>query len=551
MHTKDPAEMKTADGTVPIIQLSGSWQEMGEEFGLYCLQNAPDSLLLQKYLKDLVRRLIKSSKASRLVRFNSKLISSFLYMVFHLLNRPTGALKQFQEGFASTAGVSTHDALYLIHFPDIMHILTGKTRRGSMAGCSGFFVRNELVHNKGSLLGRNFDFFGPGKWDRFQALKVFHPQNGNSFFWLGPLGIPVGGFGGNRQGLLVMPFTNFSRQTCWRGEPVFSIMQHLLAHCTTIEEARSYIDKARVNGGISLLIADMKNKKATAVGLTGFEKEMLIPEADRLIRTNHYITLPLQKGEVLPTRWHRNSHKRWQRIDNLINISQPLSIEKVVNILSDRIDPHSNEKTFGGDIIAAINNATSVLVDWGNDALYLSTGRFPVSSTSDYCGFRYSSLFDKPEQLPVIENPNRFTDSQQKAMTHYIKAWSRLFEESDINSADRHFQKALDIIEHEPLLILFAAVSKIRLNDYSTAEQHLNRLLEQPRRHHWHWEGTLWKARLLDLQNRREEAVSWYKLLIEEGSGKIHKLALNGIKRSFRKKNVNSIIVDCITGSTI
>lgn len=547
----DTSTLHSVENKIHFIRVAGSWSRMGEEFGKICASISRETLQLPRFCRDLIKNMIKGSNTPAYIRHTAPLLSSLLYSSFSFLNRSNGSLRQFQEGFATGAGIPSRTAVQLIHFADIMHCLTGYSGRVPSGACSAFFVRNEMTEHGGALLGRNFDFFGPERWDRWQAIKVFHPDHGEPFFWIGPLGLPVGGFGGNRHGITVMPFTNFCAQTSWRGEPVFQIMQRILSECTSIEEARGLIDRVRVHGGISLLITDMKNSKATAVGMTCFEKEMIIPEENRLIRTNHFATRPLQASESIPSRWRRNSHSRYQRLQQLVSGLAPLNSQKAASILSDRFDQYTNDTVFGGDIVSAINNATSVIVDWNSDALYLANGEFPMASTSDYAGFRYSSLFETPKALPGINNPNKFDPAEKKAMEYYLSGWTSIFENHDIVSAGTAFSAGVAALPHSPLLLLFNAVTEMQSGNFDTARSSLSKLLEQPRRHHWHWEAVLWNARLLDLLGHRDEAVSWYTLLQENGGEKLALLGGQGIKKAYKQKQLKNIRIDCITGTTI
>ncbi len=550
-----PASLRLEKGMF-VMDMKGGFEEMGRQHGELVRGIVDDYVM--NYYRDFIEKAVAHSPVSDISRSIPPRVARLLYYIFHKANKKTigDEILQLQKGFTDALGIPNRDGERVILFADILHFLAGKAMAPmAMPGCSGFFARGAATQGGKALLGRNFDFYGRGLWDVYQSIKVFHPAGSQSFLWIGALGIPVGGFAMNESGLCVMPFTNFMKDVGIKGRPLFTIIGQILQRATCLDEAVKVMESDRRIGGLSLLIVDTRAKDACVCGFTSNHMEIIRMENDFIVRTNNHVTEEMKKIQVAPTAWWRHSSARYMRLNELIKERYGrITKSDAVEFMSDCIDPRERRKRIVGDIVAAVNNAMSVVVASDDDTIYIANGRFPVCHADTFAGFKLSALFSGASDIASDDLPGgrKLTPTEKIALWHYEEASTEYMDRFDPSRAVYHLRRAAEVVPDEPIFDRLAGLFLMKMGRPQDALPHMHKnadyKYEDTRNRA---ESLLWLARCLDLAGKREQAVQTYKLSADAGDPEITKAAQSGVAGPFNLKHAKHIDIEFIIGNPI
>ncbi len=554
------ASLDTEKGIL-VMHLKGTYEEMGRQHGELVRGMLDDYVM--KYYGNLIEALVAHSAVSEISRALPPRIAKLLYFIFHKanLNNIGEPIKQLQKGFTDALGLPARSGQGVILFADILHFLAGRSMvpmaMPAALGCSAFFARGAATKDGRQILGRNFDFYGRGLWDTYQCMKVYHPEGRQAFFWIGAAGIPVGGFAMNQSGICIMPFTNFMKDVAISGRPLFTLAGEVLSNATNLKEAVRIMETGKRIGGLSFLICDTRACDALVYGFTAHHSEIIRPENDFLVRTNHHISAEMKKLEVAPTAWWRHSTARYMRISELIMEKYgKLTLDDAVSILSDFVDPREGRKRVAGDIVASTNNAMSVVLSPDDNSIYISNGSFPVCFSDKYVGLKLSALFEGGDAAAdtgdLTGGRTQLSEQESQALGHYEQAWTEHLDRFDDSRAVFHLRRAAEVLPDEPIFDRVAGLFLLKMHRFEDALTHLAKNAGYPYRDpRMKAESLLWLARCNDLLGRREKAVQIYRHALDQKDREISCSAERGIHKPYRKIELLMMDVEPIIGNPI
>jgi len=406
------------------------------------------------------------------------------------------------------------------------------------------------------IIGRNFDFFGRGVWNTNNALLVMHPDDGQRHCWIGSLGVPGSGQGFNESGLFVGMHSKFTRDLSTKGTPIFQIASDVLAKCTNLEEATERILKTRRLCGLSLFVVDTRAKDAAIVGFSARHAEVIRPEDDTLVRTNHYTTEAMQAREVGPHPFQQNTRGRFQRLTELLEEKRgALTPEDGPALLGDCIDPFEGRKRVVGSIVAAMNNVQSIVLSPEDDALWMAHGDYPVCLNDRFRGFRISALWDGDENRHDIDDlpgGGQLDATERSALYEYEEAWSAYLDQLDTSKAVFHLLQATELLPGEPTFPRMAGLLLLKEKLYARA---LPLLLQNTAYDYqdpvMRAEAYIWVGRCLDLLGRREEALKHYGIAAGLNAPPVSAAAERHRQKPFKAWQLLNIAPEFIVGTAL
>ncbi|MFA6450365.1 MAG: C45 family autoproteolytic acyltransferase/hydrolase [bacterium] len=554
-----PASLRSEKGML-VMHTSGSFEEMGRQHG-ELVRGVVDDYVME-YYRNMIEVMVAHSAVSHISRAIPPRIAKLLYYIFHRANRKTigEPMIQLQKGFTDALGLPNKVGERVIIFADILHFLAGRAM-APMAmpalGCSAFYARGAATQGGKQILGRNFDFYGRGLWDAYQCVKVFHPKDSQSYFWIGAVGIPVGGFAMNQSGICIMPFTNFIKDVAISGRPLFTLAGEILSNATNLSEAVKIMETGPRIGGLSFLIGDTRAGDAAAVGFTSHHMEIVRPEKDYLVRTNHHVTEEMQKLQVAPTAWWRHSTARYMRLSEMIKERYGrLTLDDAVDMMSDAVDPREGRKRIVGDIVASTNNAMSIVLSPDEDTIYIANGSFPVCFGEKYIGLKLSELFkggaNSADAGDLAGGAGKLNVKEKEALEHYEQAWTEHLNYFDDARAVFHLRRAAEILPDEPIFDRMAGLFLLKLGRFEDALAHLSRnSAYEYRDSRMKAESLLWLARGNDLIGRRDQAIQLYRKAIEQNDKEISCSAERGLRKPYKKNSLLMMDLEPIIGNPI
>jgi hypothetical protein len=310
-------------------------------------------------------------------------------------------------------------------------------------------------------------------------------------------------------------------------------------------------------GGLSFLICDTRACDAAVFGFTSHHAEIIRPENDFLVRTNHHVSEEMKKLQVAPTGWWRHSTARYMRINELIQGKYgKLTLDDAVNILTDCVDPREGRKRVVGDIVASINNAMSIVLSPGEDSIYIANGSFPVCFGDKYVGLKLSALFsggaDAANADDLAGGAGKLSGIEREALEHYEQAWTEHLNRFDDSRAVFHLRRAAEILPHEPIFDRVAGLFLLKLHRFEDALTHLQKNADYDYRDaRMKAESLLWLARCNDLLGRREQAIHGYRQALDQKDKEISCAAERGVRKPYKKLQLLMVDVEPIIGNPL
>lgn len=262
-------ELKYID-KVPVLTLRGKPAEMGEQFGILAIRNAPDlTALHQQFLKD-------SGQESRypiIVTMARAMKDNF----------PKNHLAEMEA--AALASDRDENRLYFAN--TVADLSSG-------LGCSTVVVQKERSMTGSPLFGRNFDWL-PTKGITEHTLIVVYKGDGKHAFAAITITPIQGVISGMNDAGLSLTINEISLKKSkdraafnWNGTPLLLSFRRVLEECTTVAEAEKLLRSMQRTTSCCLTVCD---KDGGAVfEITPKNLEVRPPENGVCCCTNHFRT---------------------------------------------------------------------------------------------------------------------------------------------------------------------------------------------------------------------------------------------------------------------
>jgi predicted choloylglycine hydrolase len=297
-------ELRHVDG-VPVLTLRGKPVDMGEQFGILAIRNAPDlTTLHQQFLKD---------------SGQEKMYPTIVKVARELKGFPKHHLEEMQA--AAMAADRDIDRLYFAN--TIADLSSG-------FGCSTIVVEKGRSKTGAPLFGRNFDWL-PTKGITEHTLIVVYKGEGKKSFaaiTVTPIAGVVSGM--NEDGLSVtineisLKKSRDKAGFNWNGVPLLLAFRRVLEECSTVAEAEKLLRGMERTTSCCLTLCD---KSGGAVfEITPKNIEVRAAENGVCCCTNHFRTDKLMTESKC---W------RFDRLAPLCKADDKLAVKDVFSRLDD------------------------------------------------------------------------------------------------------------------------------------------------------------------------------------------------------------------------
>lgn len=272
--------------------------------------------------------------------------------VYYLANR---AVKEFMPDVANhypdqrkrlegiSKGSQLEESLFLMMMSAEVLLTQVNYRMGACTAAGiapGRFAQEEPVVIK------NFDY--PAEFQPFYLTRHSQPLEGYHSMEVS-IACMVGSHDGiNDQGLVVSYNYGFGTDLPKSMVPVSLVVQEILERCATVEEAVAYATESKRAGGALLLFADASGEMAS-VELSPNFSGVREPEDGLLINANHFMSnemtpygipsnayyTPRSPRSLRGLRVHESSELRYLRLEQLLDMEEPLTLKDLVAVFSD------------------------------------------------------------------------------------------------------------------------------------------------------------------------------------------------------------------------
>jgi len=206
-----------------------------------------------------------------------------------------------------------------------------------LVGCTSFGAWDSKTADGSMLIGRNFDFWVGDKFAEEKIVAFYAPEKGHRFMF-----VTWGGFTGvvsgmNEKGLTVTINAAASDIPVNTATPVSLVAREVLQYASNIKEAIAIARSRKMFVSESFLVGSAADHKTIIIEKTPKELAVYDPASDNIQCTNHYqsktfATQKLNREQID----NSASVYRYQRLQELMQQSYPLTPQKMANILRDR-----------------------------------------------------------------------------------------------------------------------------------------------------------------------------------------------------------------------
>ena len=260
---------------VPVVTVAGTPEQMGEQFGVLAVKNAPGlDRLFDNFLRDAGIR----SKP----------------FAFLLAARLTGVPDPYRVEIDAAAKAAGRDPQLGRFANTVYDLSTGM-------GCSTLVVEPARSRTGGPLFGRNFDWLPTAGIMDHTLLAVFKPAGKRAFAAVTVTPI-VGCISGMNDAGLALTLNEIHldqsktpSKFAWDGVPTMLLFRRVLEECGTVDEAAALLRASKRTTTACMSVCDVSGGAVFEITPTAVEVRRAV--ADVTLCTNHLRADPLAKGE--------------------------------------------------------------------------------------------------------------------------------------------------------------------------------------------------------------------------------------------------------------
>ncbi len=535
-------------GRSPLTVLRGDWHEMGAEFGL-CTE--PTGLL--DYFLHSPRRLVRHAFKER-----GRLLEGLGYwalrglFLFPASLRVRGEDRRFLKGISQAGSLSYRRLLESFAAPDLFSALVclgcrfrGRAMPHVMPLCSSFVVTPSVSADGTLYHGRNLDFAGGLHWSHAQQMVLVEPAKGIPFVMVTGKGLYLPGVTAiNREGLTVsvnMLFVGGARPF---RTPLLTVLSQVISQAHSIESAESILRRRWTFAGWGITVSDSKTGEGALFETSPQGVFRVDPEGGVLCSTNTCLSPPLHEREYAPSStWVEHNHTRYLRLRKLLRSKRgEIDASACLSILSDPYDASSEQTQVVGNAIAMAGNVLSVLFNPQNDTLWLSEGEVPANTLGVYTAYSLSALFRGEAEVKERVVPNPETKERRRGLLHFLNSMHAWDEHLDLDRAVEEMGLAVDACSEEPLFRFMLSLLLCKSGECQKALNCMDALGQANLSSLRRTQVTLWKGRIMDLMDRRREAVALYRQTIAMSRYQdLTDAGFRGLRRGYSRRELERL----------
>jgi tetratricopeptide (TPR) repeat protein len=271
------------------------------------------------------------------------------------------------------------------------------------------------------------------------------------------------------------------------------------------------------------------------------------PEASTFGYANIYLDPELGNSEVaLYGSYWRHNLGRHQRVNELLksNAGQ-LGPAQMGGILADQ---GATARCRIRDSIAMVMTVGSVVFSPEDGAVWVGVGKAPTSR-GEFIPFSFKEL-GEAKSLQRFTTPSPADSGADVAFEQFRRAYVAYLDRNDTAAALGHIETALELAPEQSIYAYVAGLLALELGRSQRAVLAFDRALalghaDEERVAAFH----LWRARALDLEERRSEALTAYRYAIGlRADQAVRTAAVAGLTKRYNRRKASAIHVEMSLG---
>ncbi|MDD3365546.1 MAG: C45 family autoproteolytic acyltransferase/hydrolase [Syntrophomonas sp.] len=336
-----------------VVECSGTPYKIGQQWGEGCKESILHGLENLFNGMAFMYKVSKEKVISKAMKFLPLVQDYDPYLIEILKGKATGAGVGFEEIFTQKCG---HELLFYYT---------------NMAGyCTSFALTGEATRGGKTLLGQNFDWV-PGT--PIDLVKIYHSDGLTQLIMSiansAEITLTSAGFGMCLNATISQDYAFNFPSACYM--PKVMRQKNIYDAVDILKEA--------AGGACYHVLADAKGEMFGIESISN-DYEILYPNKNMILHTNHYLTERFKKGDTAPT-FIPNSYPRLERINTLMNqhygrINPEIIMEIMAdhanrpNSLCQHVDPAGQVPIASIMSFIMVPEEGTIYIAWGNPCEY-------------------------------------------------------------------------------------------------------------------------------------------------------------------------------------
>lgn len=307
-------------------------------------------------------------------------------------------------------------SLYLHGAHDIGHAFQDL----ALVGCSSFAAWGEKTQDGKLIIGRNFDFYAGDDFAKNKIIAFINPTQGYQFMsvtWAGMIGV-VSGM--NEHGLTVTINAGKSKIPLIAKTPISIVTREILQYASTLDEAIAIAKKREVFVSESIFVASAKDNKAITIEVSpknfGVYK---VENSNQLICSNHFQSKAYANDKNnIKHKAESHSQYRYLRMEELLNATPKLNVEKAVSILRNKEGLNNQAIGYGNE--KALNQLLAhhaIVFKPHERQVWVSSSPYQLGA---FVAYDLDEVFQKNNKKINLSNPDLIVEADA---FQYTKAY--------------------------------------------------------------------------------------------------------------------------------
>jgi hypothetical protein len=390
----------------------------------------------------------------------------------------------------------------------------------AVPACSSLCVWGSASRDGQLRHARNFDFAGAGVWDEAPVVIFCTPDEGLRYGFVATRGADVPGVTAfNEAGLTLTVHTRLHRDVTLNGASVIDLGHEIVRRARNLEEAVQIARSTTVASTWGILVSSAAEQQAILIETSCREVAVVpvMPGADHLSCTNHYLTPSLMLNEVETSRpFVVDTHARRASLEAAVRQhADGLTAEDLELALANLSGPQDGGYApLAGDCVVSPITVQSIVAEPESRQIRVSSGVAPTSF-GPYVTVPWS--WDGPvgsevcaipasEPRAQTEGGRAITHEEREAVRAYVEVARLALEGAHPRLVSELCEALTKRAPKEPHFAGIAAYSALSEGDLPRALSHLERALESEHGEYRRARLLLQKTRVLTALGRIELA---------------------------------------------
>ena len=543
-------------GGLWVLHLRGTAFERGLQQGTLMRYRVREMIDFYRSLPDtLAARLVAdgSYKLRALMRLKRAMVKRLSK------NRDAETVEEMR-GLAVGLGMNADELAEAFVLADVIQCVGAFAERKRRAGppvLPGFGCTSAIRETPGDglIFGRNFDFWGAGYWDANPAVIFHHPDHGRAFCSIGTAGLPTGGVTAiNEDGLAVAIHQHGSRDATLKGTPAIDIAHSIIRQAGSVEEAIDVASRHRSTGGWALVMAGgSAAPRAAVLEMSSARQAARFPSEHALAASNFFVDDELSARELQSNvSATLSDHARYNRALHLVSHTR-MTTARMAGLLGDHFDPLAGAERSAGFSISRITTLSSVIFSLHDRRFWVSESPAPTSR-GGYVGFDLDAeLEGRRSTVGRLEGGKPPGIKTTAAQNRYLDAYREYVGTGDLNRVLLIVGECAAIDPGEATFPFMEGILRAMLGNFRGALASIERAVELEGAELKKKVIMLWRARMMDLLDRRESSLELYNELADDPDNPpiLAGAASRGRRKPFREKNLIGLMLDMTDGDVL